>query len=444
MTAPVTIVMAGGLGTRMRSPRPKVLHDLCGRTMLEWVVAAAREAGAEDVVAVVSPDIAAPVAAAVPGIRVAVQDRPLGTADAVRTGLAVVPNGATEVLVLSGDTPTIHPRTVRAVADARRARSAEVALVTTRAEPPHAYGRVVRRHDGSVARIVEAADATPEELAVDEINAGLYCFSAAPLAEAIAGLETHNAQGELYLTDAVGVLAAAGGAVAVEEADRQSCEGVNTMIELSDREAELRRRLCDQAMLAGVRIVDPATTFLEPGVRLEPGSRIEPFTTLRGATSVAEGAVVGPHVVAVDAEIGPGCVVGPFALLRPGTVLAAEAQVGRFVELKNTHLGRGAKVPHLSYLGDAEVGDESNIGAGNITANYDGARKHRTTIGARVHTSCDTVFVAPVTIGDDAYTGAGSVITDDVPPGALGIARSRQTTIEGYGKRAPGRGAPDG
>jgi bifunctional UDP-N-acetylglucosamine pyrophosphorylase/glucosamine-1-phosphate N-acetyltransferase len=444
MTAPVTIVMAGGLGTRMRSKQPKVLHDLCGRPMLDWVVTAARRSGADDVVAVVSPEIAAAVATAVPGVRLAVQDQPLGTADAVRTGLAAISNGASEIIVLSGDTPTIHPRTVRAVVDARRGRSAEVALVTTRAQPPHAYGRVVRRPDGSVARIVEAADATPDELALDEINAGLYCFAAAPLAEALGRLETRNAQGELYLTDAVALLAAAGGAVPVEEADRQSCEGVNTMIELSDREAELRRRLCEQAMLAGARIVDPATTFLEPGVVLEPGCRIEPFTTLRGTTSVAEGAVVGPHVVAVDAEIGPGCVVGPFALLRPGTVLAAEAQVGRFVELKNTRLGPRSKVPHLSYLGDAEVGAESNIGAGNITANYDGARKHRTTIGARVHTSCDTVFVAPVTIGDDAYTGAGSVITEDVPAGALGIARSRQTTIEGYAERAPGRGAPDG
>jgi bifunctional UDP-N-acetylglucosamine pyrophosphorylase/glucosamine-1-phosphate N-acetyltransferase len=444
MTAPVSIVMAGGLGTRMRSSRPKVLHDLCGRPMLAWVVAAARAAGADDVVVVVAPTIAAAVETAVPGVRVAVQEQPLGTADAVRAGLAAVPDGATEIVVLSGDTPTIHPRTVRAVTEARRARSADVALVTTRVAPPHAYGRIVRGRDGSVTRIAEAADATPEELELDEINAGLYCFSAAPLAEAIGRLESSNAQGELYLTDVVGMLAAAGGAVAVEEPDRQSCEGVNTMIELSDRDAELRRRLCEQAMLDGVRIVDPATTFLEPGVRLEPGCRIEPFTTLRGTTTVGDGAVVGPHVVAVDAEIGPGCVVGPFALLRPGTVLSAEAQVGRFVELKNTTLGRGAKVPHLSYLGDADVGAETNIGAGNITANYDGVSKHRTTIGARVHTSCDTIFVAPVTIGDDAYTGAGSVITDDVPAGALGIARPRQTTIEGYAERAHGRGAPDG
>jgi bifunctional UDP-N-acetylglucosamine pyrophosphorylase/glucosamine-1-phosphate N-acetyltransferase len=438
MASSTCIVMAGGLGTRMRSSQPKVLHELCGRPMLEWVVAAARAAGSDRVVAVVSPEIEAAVRARLPDLTIAVQDPPNGTGHAVQVGLAALGPARGPVVVLSGDTPCIDPGLIARAAAAGD--GAAAALVSTRVAPPHAYGRVVRGADGGVLRVVEARDAAAEELALDEINVGLYCFDGEALAHALARIGPHNAQGELYLTDAVGEIAADGGSVvAVEEPDVESCAGVNTMVELAEREAELRRRLCSAAMLAGVRVVDPPSTQLDWDVELEPGCRIEPFTTLRDGARVASGAVVGPYAMVVGAVVGPDCRVGPFAYLRPGTVLQQGAQAGRFVELKNTEIGAGSKVPHLSYLGDALVGPDTNIGAGNITANYDGAAKHRTVIGARVRTSCDTIFVAPVEIGDDAVTGAGSVITDDVPPGALGIARPRQEVIEGYAARVAAR-----
>jgi bifunctional UDP-N-acetylglucosamine pyrophosphorylase / glucosamine-1-phosphate N-acetyltransferase len=434
-----TIVMAGGLGTRMRSAVPKVLHELCGRPMLEWVVAAAREAGSERVVAVVSPAIAEAVHARLPDVALAEQSPPLGTGHAAEVGLAALPGDIDTVLVLYGDTPAIHPETIHRVIAARSESGAAAALVSARIDTSNPYGRIVRGPHG-VERIVEVRDASPEELAIEEANVGIYCFDAAALRSAVTRLDSRNAQGERYLTDVVAILAADGRTtVAVDEPDHESCDGVNTMVELARLESRINRRLCERHMLNGARIVDPATTYLDSSVELVADCRIEPFTTLRAGTIVARGAVVGPHVVAIGAEIGEDVVVGPFAYLRPGTVLHHESRVGRFVELKNTRLGPRSKVPHLSYVGDAEIGEDSNIGAGNITANYDGERKNRTVIGNRVHTSSDTVFVAPVTVGDDAYTGAGSTITDDIPPGALGIARPRQTNIEGYADRVTRR-----
>jgi bifunctional UDP-N-acetylglucosamine pyrophosphorylase/glucosamine-1-phosphate N-acetyltransferase len=387
---------------------------------------------------VAGPETAEEIAAALPDCRVVVQSPANGTGDAVRVGLAVVPEAAELVVVLSGDTPLIEPDTVRRTI-AACSDGVGGALVSARLAPPHAYGRVVR--DGArVARIVEARDAKEDELALDEFNVGLYCFRRAALAAALPRLTSHNAQGELYLTDVIGLLAADGsGAVAVDEPAPETGEGVNTLAELAEREAALRARILRDHMLAGVRIVDPATTYVDGGVLLEPGCRLEPHVMLRGTTAVGADSVIGPYAMIDDGTIGEGCRVGPFAYLRPGCTLADRAQVGRFVELKNTALGEGAKVPHLSYVGDAEVGAGSNLGASTITANYDGRKKHRTTIGDRVRTSADTTFVAPVTIGDDAYTGAGSVITDDVPPGALGIARARQTNKEGYAERVSRR-----
>jgi bifunctional UDP-N-acetylglucosamine pyrophosphorylase / glucosamine-1-phosphate N-acetyltransferase len=434
-----TIVMAGGLGTRMRSAVPKVLHELCGRPMLEWVVEAAREAGSDAVVAVVSPSIAEAVHARLPGVQLAEQSPPLGTGHAAEVGLAALPDDVETVVVLYGDTPAIRPETIRRVIEARAEAGAAAALVSARVGLPNPYGRILRGPHG-VERIVEARDATPEELAIEEANVGIYCFEAAALRDALGRLDTRNAQGERYLTDVPGILAADGKTtVAVDEPDHESCDGVNTMVELAKLESRINRRLCERHMLNGARIVDPATTYIDSSVELVADCRIEPFTTLKAGTIVARGAVVGPHVVAIGAEIGEDVVVGPFAYLRPGTVLHDRSRVGRFVELKNTRLGTNSKVPHLSYLGDTEVGEDSNIGAGNITANYDGQRKNRTVIGSRVHTSSDTVFVAPVNVGDDAYTGAGSTITDDIPPGALGIARPRQTNIEGYAERVTRR-----
>jgi bifunctional UDP-N-acetylglucosamine pyrophosphorylase/glucosamine-1-phosphate N-acetyltransferase len=303
--------------------------------------------------------------------------------------------------------------------------------------PPNAYGRVVRDADGGVERIVEAGDASPGELALTETNAGFYCFDTLALASALARVSPDNAQGELYLPDVLPIMRQDGGRIVGHVTDDPiSTIGVNTRVDLADAERHLRLRLLHAHMLAGVGIVDPETTFVEHGVTLEPDCRILPFTVLRGATHVAAGAEVGPHAVLVDATVGPGARVGPFCYLRPGTTLLAGAKAGTYVEIKNSVIGEGAKVPHLSYIGDADVGPGTNVGAGNITANYDGRRKHRTVIGARVRTGSDNVFVAPVTIGDGALTGAGSIITMDVPAGALGIARARQENIDGYAQRS--------
>jgi bifunctional UDP-N-acetylglucosamine pyrophosphorylase/glucosamine-1-phosphate N-acetyltransferase len=431
-----TIIMAGGLGTRMRSPKPKVLHDLCGAPMLAWVEQAARDAGADDVVVVVSPAIADEVAAAFPDVRIAVQSPANGTGHAVEVGLAALAADAEHVLILSGDTPAIHAETVRAVREAGSAAGVDGALAIAQVAPPHAYGRVVRAA-GSVERIVEARDATAEQLAIADINVGIYCFRVTALAAALARVDAANAQGERYLTDAIALLD--GTVAAVDEDDAGSCEGINSMVELASLDELLRRRLLDRAMLSGVRIVDPASTFIDRDVVLAPGCRIEPFCQLRAGTTVAEGAVVGPYVAALGATIGKGCIVGPFSFLRPGTVLHERAQVGRFVELKGAEIGAGSKVPHLSYVGDATIGTGVNIGAGTITANYDGHRKHRTEIADGARTSSNSVLVAPVRIGEGATVAAGSVITDDVPDGALGIARPRQTVKEGYAERVAAR-----
>jgi bifunctional UDP-N-acetylglucosamine pyrophosphorylase/glucosamine-1-phosphate N-acetyltransferase len=436
MTTTSTIIMAGGLGTRMRSRKPKVLHDLCGLPMLAWVVAAAAEAGADDVVAVVSPAIADEVAAAFPSVRVAVQDPANGTGHAVEVGLAALAGRAEHVLVLSGDTPAIRAETVRAVRESGSADGVDGALAVAKVQPPHAYGRVVRS-GASVERIVEARDASADELAIAALHVGIYCFRANALEAALARVEPHNAQGERYLTDAVALLE--GAVVTVDEDDAESCAGINSMLELAAVDDQLRRRLLDEAMLAGVRIVDPANTWIDRDVTLAPGSRIEPFCQLRAGTSVAEDAIVGPYVAAHGAQIGRGCRVGPFAFLRPGTVLHERAAVGRFVELKGAEIGSDSKVPHLSYLGDVTVGTQVNIGAGTITANYDGHEKHRTEIADGARTSSNSVLVAPVRVGAGATVAAGSVITEDVPDGALAIARPRQTVKEGYAERVAAR-----
>jgi bifunctional UDP-N-acetylglucosamine pyrophosphorylase/glucosamine-1-phosphate N-acetyltransferase len=436
MATTSTIIMAGGLGTRMRSRKPKVLHDLCGAPMLAWVVAAARDAGADEVVAVVSPGIAREVSIAFPDLTIAVQDPANGTGHAVEVGLAALAGRADRVLVLSGDTPAIRADTVRAVREAASADGVAGALAIAHVAPPHAYGRVIRS-GSTVERIVEARDATPDELEIDAINVGIYCFRAAELEDALARVEPHNAQGERYLTDAVALLG--GNVAAVDESDIASCGGINSMLELAELDELLRRRLLDDAMLSGVRIVDPASTFVDRDVTLAPGCRIEPFCQLRAGTSVGEGAVVGPYVAAHGAQIGPGCTVGPFAFLRPGTVLAERSAVGRFVEIKASEIGAGSKVPHLSYIGDATIGTGVNVGAGTITANYDGHEKHRTEIADGARTSSNSVLVAPVRIGEGATVAAGSVITEDVPDGALAIARPRQTVKEGYAERVAAR-----
>jgi bifunctional UDP-N-acetylglucosamine pyrophosphorylase/glucosamine-1-phosphate N-acetyltransferase len=432
---PAAVVLAGGLGTRMRSATPKHFHPLLGRRMVDWIVEAARDVAADPIVVVASPD----GATRFDGIEVAVQAEPLGTGDALAAARDALNGVGGDLLVLSGDTPRLSPELLRALLDAHRSESAAATVLTFRPADPREYGRVIRGEDGAVQAIVEAGDASPEELAVDEVNSSIYVFDADRVWPALEQLDASNRQGELYLTDAVRNLVKNGERVAAYVApDPTEAEGVNTRAELAEAAAALRDRINEAHMVAGVTIVDPKSTWIEPEVEIEAEATIHPFTVLSGQTKVGAGAVVGPHVVAADAVIGPEATVGPFCYLRPGTVLEARAKAGTFVEIKNSHIGEGAKVPHLSYIGDAEVGEGTNIGAGAITANYRpelGPGKFRTEIGRNVHTGSDNVFVAPVTIGDNAWVAAGSVVTKNVPPGALAIARSKQVTKEGYDDR---------
>ena len=426
------VVLAGGLGTRMRSATPKHLHPLLGRRLVDWVIAAARDAGSEQIVVVASRE----TAGLFDGVDVAVQEQPLGTGDALCAARAHLAGVTGDVLVLSGDAPLLSAPMLHDLVETHRRQRAAATVLSFEPDDVRAYGRIVRDADGRLSKIVEAGDATPEELELREVNSSIYVFQAAKLWPALDRLRPHNAQGELYLTDAIGFLVADGDSVAVHVATNPlEAEGINTRVELAAAAAALRDRINNAHMLAGVTIVDPQTTWIEPSVELAPDTTIHPFSVLRGETTVATGAEIQSHVVAVDTWIGPGAIVGPFCYLRPGTVLDARSKAGTFVELKNSHIGEGTKVPHLSYLGDADVGDGTNVAAGNITVNYphqEGRPKSETKIGANVRTGVQNAFVAPVEIGDDAWIAAGSVITQDVPPGSLAIARAKQINKEGY------------
>ena len=442
--------MAAGEGTRMRSSTPKMLHPVCGRPLVAWPILAAREAGAGRVAAIVSPG--RDISAGFPGeVETVVQPEPDGTGGAVRAALPLVEQAET-VLVLSGDHPLISAEIVSGFLAAHSSSGAAATMMTIELEDPGSYGRVVRDADGAVARVVEAkadGDAGAEELAIREINAGTYAFEAGPLATALRGLSNDNAQGEYYLTDVFAVLREAGHSVAGHLADDFAVTmGVNNRAELAAAEAEARRRILERHMLAGVTVVDPGSTWVDAGVEIAADARIEPGSSLRGATSVGAGSVVGPLSTLIDSRLGAevhvphsylvecavedGCNVGPFAYLRPGAQLEPGAKAGTFVEVKNSRIGAGSKVPHLAYVGDADIGAGSNLGAGTITANYDGFRKHRTTIGSGVRIGVDTMLVAPVEVGDAAYTGAGAVIKKDVPEGALAVSQNDQRNIEGY------------
>ena len=426
------VVLAGGLGTRMKSALPKHLHPLLGRRMVDWVIRAAHDAGVGRVVVVASPD----TAALFDGVEVAVQLTPLGTGDAVRSARAALDGVQGDVVVLNGDVPALTPELVHALVEAHRAAGAAGTVLSFEPSDLRAYGRIVRDARGGLARIVEAGDASPEELALGEVNSGIYVFQAEKLWPLLERLEPHNSQGELYVTDTLGLLVGDGEAVAVHTAPVPfDVEGINTRVELAAVTAALRDRINERHMLAGVTIVDPASTWIEADVEIAADVTIQPFTVLRGATKIQTGAQGGPHVVAVDAEIGPGVTVGPFAYLRPGTVLGEGAKAGTFVELKKARIGARSKVPHLSYIGDAEIGEDTNIAAGNITANFPheaGKPKGTTRIGSNVRTGVDNTFDAPVSIGDDAWIAAGSVIKEDVPPGSLAGFPPRQETKEGW------------
>jgi bifunctional UDP-N-acetylglucosamine pyrophosphorylase/glucosamine-1-phosphate N-acetyltransferase len=445
--------MAAGEGTRMRSSLPKMLHPVCGQPMVAWPILAAREAGAGRVAVIVSPG--RDLSPALPeGTETVEQPQADGTGGAIRAALPLIEQ-AESVLVLSGDVPLIGTDTIAALLAAHEASPAAATMLTIELDDPAAYGRVVRGPGGDVERVVEAkaaGDADASQLSIREINAGTYVFDAAPLATALAGLSNDNAQGEYYLPDVFPALREAGHTVAAHLADDLAVTmGVNNRADLAAVEAEARRRILTAHMLAGVTVVDPASTWIDAGVEIGADARIEPGTSLRGATEIGSGAVVGPlttlidtavgtgstvlHSYLVECEVRDGCSVGPFAYLRPGAVLHDGAKAGTFVEIKNTEVGEGTKVPHHAYVGDTEIGPGSNLGAGTITANYDGFRKNRTVIGRDVRIGVDTMLVAPVEVGDSAYTGAGAVIKDDVPEGALAVSENAQRNIDGYAAR---------
>ena len=427
------IVMAGGHGTRMRSATPKHLHPILGRRMVDWVLAAAVPLKPSRLVVVTSPASSE----AFPGLEVAIQEQALGTGDAVRAALSVLGEANGDLLVLSGDTPLLTSGLLAALLDTHRREGATATVLTFETDEPRAYGRIVRGKDGRVRSIVEAVDATPEQLAIRECNSSIYLFNGEQLWPALDRLRPGNAQAELYLTDAIRDLVDGGQPVAAHIAsDPTEAEGVNTRVELAAAAAGLRDRINRRHMLAGVSIVDPTSSWIEPEVELEPDCVVHPFTSLRGRTRVAAGAEVGSHTVAVDASIGAGATVGPFCYLRPGTILEARSKAGTFVEIKNSHIGERTKVPHLSYIGDAEIGEDTNVAASNVTVNLShqpGRPKGRTRIGRNVRTGVDNAFVAPVTIGDDAWLAAGTVITEDVPPNALAGFPPRQVNKEGRG-----------
>jgi len=427
----------------MHSETPKHLHPLLGRRLADWVIAAVRELGPEPLVVVTSPN----ASDAFEGVEVAVQQEPRGTGDAAAAARGSLEGFDGDVLVVTGDAATITSDLLGRLVQTHRDEGAAATVLSFELDEPGAYGRIVRGDNGTLEAIVEARDAGESELAIREVNSSIYVFEAKELWPALGRLQPDNAQGELYLTDTVRDLVAAGERVAVHKAeDPTECEGVNTRAELAGAAAALRDRINHAHMLAGVTIVDPVSTWIDPSVELEPDSTVQPFTVLRGSTTVAAGAEVGPHAVAVDSAIGPGAMVGPFCYLRPGTILESGAKAGAFVEVKNSRLGAGVKASHQSYIGDADIGEGTNIGAGNITANFPhqpGRPKGRTTIGRNVRTGVHNAFVAPVEIGDDAWIGAGSVISKDVPPGSLAVARARQVTKEGYVDEQRKRGADD-
>ncbi len=442
------VVMAAGQGTRMKSRLPKVLHPIAGRPLISWVLDALSGARIDDTVAVLGhgAEDVRPVLPA--SCVVAIQREQRGTGHAVQVGLRRLDRSCDTVLVLSGDTPLISRDLVRRLIRSHRSSGAAATLVSAVVDDPAAYGRVVR--DSTGVTVVEARDATGEQRAITEINAGLYIFDRKELERALRKVGRDNAQGEVYLPDALAHLT---GRVRVHcSDDSRVVLGVNSPAELAMCGALIREQIRGDLLAAGVSMPDPDAVYVDVGVAVGPDTTLFPGTHLRGTTSIGRGCTVGPDVVVndcvigddtrivmahlSDSRIGDGCEVGPFAYLRPGVVVEDGAKIGTYVEVKNSRVGRKAKVPHLSYIGDADIGERTNIGAGNITANYDGFRKHRTFIGAGVKTGSDCVFVAPVSIGDDAMTAAGSIITHDVPAGALGIARARQENREDFTKRA--------
>ncbi len=448
----------------MKSATPKVLHDLCGRSLVGHVLAAAGELAPENLVVVVGharEQVTAHLADVAPTARTAVQERQNGTGHAVRMGLETLGGGVDgTVVVVCGDTPLLTAGTLTALAAAHSADGNAVTVLTAEVPDATGYGRIVRdAATGAVTAIVEHKDADDAQRAIREINSGVFAFDGQLLADALGKVRTDNSQGEEYLTDVLGILREAGHRVgACVAGDHREIAGINNRVQLAEARRVLNDRLLTEAMLAGVTIVDPASTWVDATVTFERDVLVHPGTQLHGTTHLSEGAEVGPNsrltdtrvgagarvdnTVSSGAEIGDGATVGPFAYLRPGTRLGAKGKIGTYVETKNASIGEGTKVPHLSYVGDATIGEHTNIGAASVFVNYDGQDKHHTTVGSHCRTGSDNMFVAPVTVGDGAYTAAGSVITKDVPPGSLAVARGQQRNIEGWvARKRPGSAA---
>ncbi|MEW5352868.1 bifunctional UDP-N-acetylglucosamine diphosphorylase/glucosamine-1-phosphate N-acetyltransferase GlmU [Streptomyces sp. 16-176A] len=458
------VVLAAGEGTRMKSATPKVLHEICGRSLVGHVLAAARELNPESLVVVVGharEQVTAHLAEVDAAARTAVQEKQKGTGHAVRMGLEEL-GGAVEgtVIVVCGDTPLLTAGTLRDLAAAHAGGGNAVTVLTAEVPDATGYGRIVRDAEtGAVTAIVEHKDATEAELAIREINSGVFAFDGRLLADALGKVRTDNSQGEEYLTDVLGILREAGHRVGASVAgDHREIAGINNRVQLAEARRILNDRLLTAAMLSGVTVVDPATTWVDVTVTFEQDVTVLPGTQLHGATHLAAGSVVGPNsrltdtkvgagarvdnTVSDGAVVGPEASVGPYAYLRPGTRLGPKSKVGTYVETKNARIGEGTKVPHLSYVGDATIGEYTNIGAASVFVNYDGQDKHHTTVGSHCRTGSDNMFVAPVTIGDGAYTAAGSVITKNVPPGSLAVARGQQRNIEGWvARKRPGSAA---
>ncbi len=448
----------------MKSATPKVLHELCGRSLVGHVLAAARELQPENLVVVVGharEKVTAHLGEIDPGVRTAIQAEQNGTGHAVRMALEEL-GGTVDgtVVVVCGDTPLLTGETLTRLAATHAADGNAVTVLTAEVPDATGYGRIVRDGvSGAVTAIVEHKDATESQRAIREINSGVFAFDGQLLADALGKVRTDNSQGEEYLTDVLGILREAGHRVGASVAgDHREIAGINNRVQLSEARRILNDRLLNRAMLDGVTVIDPATTWVDVTVTFEQDAVVHPGTQLHGSTHVGEGAEVGPNsrltdtrvdagarvdnTVAYSSHIGPGASVGPYAYLRPGTRLGAKGKIGTYVETKNASIGEGTKVPHLSYVGDATIGEYSNIGAASVFVNYDGQDKHHTTVGSHVRTGSDNMFVAPVTIGDGAYTAAGSVITKDVPPGSLAVARGQQRNIEGWvARKRPGSAA---
>lgn len=443
------VILAAGEGTRMKAGRPKVLQEVAGKAMVSWVVEAAASLTPSRTMVVVGHEAEAVVSALPEGIDTVLQTEQLGTAHATRLAVAALDPAADDVIVvLPGDTPLITNATLAALVAGHGDRGATV--VTTRLADPTGYGRILRT-EGEVTAVVEHLDATDEQLAIDEVATAIYAFTAGPLRVALDQVESDNVQGEQYLPDVIGLMLEAGHRVGGMAVPPGEVAGVNSFDQLAEAAEVMRTRINQDWMRQGVMMVDPARTYIDAGVLLSAGAVVYPGTHIEGTSTVGAGARVGPDTHVTDSHIGEDArvrysvlegadvraraQVGPYAFLRPGTVLGPESKAGTHVEIKNSTLETGAKVPHLSYIGDATIGEEANIGAGTITCNWDGYDKHRTTIGPRARIGSDTMLVAPVEIGEEAWTGAGSVISKDVPPGSLAVERTSQREIPGYAEK---------